>query len=69
MLSKLMYHEFKATRRVFFPAYGIMLALAVISSVFMILSSNLQRLAVPLALLLLAYFCLCLPSAFCRSST
>ena len=55
MLSKLMYHEFKATRRVFFPAYGIMLALAVISSVFMILSSNLQRLAVPLALLLLAY--------------
>ena len=55
MLSKLMYHEFKATRRVFFPAYGIMLALAVISSVFMILSNNLQRLAVPLSLLLLAY--------------
>ena len=54
MLSKLMYHEFKATRRVFFPAYGIMLALAVISSVFMILSNNLQRLAVPLSLLLLA---------------
>jgi len=55
MLSKLMYHEFKATRRVFFPAYGIMIALAVISSVFMILSSSLQRLAVPLTLLLVAY--------------
>ncbi len=55
MLSKLMYHEFKATRRVFFPAYGIMIALAVISSVFMILSSSLQRLTVPLILLLVAY--------------
>lgn len=55
MLSKLMYHEFKATRRVFFPAYGIMIALAVISSIFMILSNSLQRLAVPLTLLLAAY--------------
>jgi len=55
MLSKLMYHEFKATRRVFFPAYGIVLALAVISSIFMILSNSLQRLAVPLTLLLVAY--------------
>ena len=55
MLSKLMYHEFKATRRVFFPAYGIMIALAVISSIFMILSNSLQRLAVPLTLLLVAY--------------
>lgn len=55
MLSKLMYHEFKATRRVFFPAYGIMLALAVISSIFMILSNSLQHLAVPLTLLLVAY--------------
>ena len=55
MLSKLMYHEFKATRRVVFPAYGIVLALAVISSIFMILSNSLQRLAVPLTLLLVAY--------------
>lgn len=55
MLSKLIYHEFKATRRVFFPAYGIVLALAVISSIFMILSNSLQRLAVPLTLLLVAY--------------
>lgn len=51
MLSKLMYHEFKATRRVFFPAYGIMLALAVISSIFMLFSD----LKTPLFLSLTAY--------------
>lgn len=55
MLSKLMYHEFKATRRVFFPAYGIMLALAVISSVFMLLSDKLHQMTTPLVLLLTAY--------------
>lgn len=55
MLSKLMYHEFKATRRVFFPAYGIMLALAVISSVFMLLSGKLNQLMTPFFLLLTAY--------------
>lgn len=55
MLSKLMYHEFKATRRVFFPAYGIMLALAVISSVFMLLSGKLNQLTTPFFLSLVAY--------------
>lgn len=53
MLSKLIRHEFKATRRIFLPFYGLILALAIINAISIALDHSLE--SVPGGLILTAY--------------
>ncbi|MDO4173320.1 MAG: hypothetical protein Q4D42_01025 [Eubacteriales bacterium] len=55
MLSKLIGHEFKATRRIFLPAYGVVLILSILNGIFMALPSNLDHITMPFGVLLTVY--------------
>ncbi len=53
MLSKLINHEFKATRRIFLPFYGLIFALAIINAISIALDHSLESL--PGGWILVAY--------------
>lgn len=55
MLSKLIGYEFRATRRIFFPAYLALLALSVLNAVSFALTSSLDDLSLPSGLLMMVY--------------
>lgn len=55
MLSKLIGYEFKATRRIFLPAYGVVLILSLLNGIFMALPDNLETISMPFGVLLTVY--------------
>ncbi|MDO5783813.1 MAG: hypothetical protein Q4P20_01980 [Eubacteriales bacterium] len=56
MLSKLISYEFKATRRIFLPAYGVLLALSILNGIFIALpDSILDRITMPFGVILTIY--------------
>lgn len=56
MLSKLIGYEFKATRRIFLPAYGVLIVLALLNAVFVALPQDmLSQVETPFAILIIVY--------------
>lgn len=55
MLSKLIGYEFRATRRIFFPAYLALLALSVLNAVSFAMTSHLDSLSLPSGILMVVY--------------
>jgi hypothetical protein len=55
MLKKLIGYEFRATRRVFLPAYLILLALSALNAISFVVTWNLETLTLPSGLLFTAY--------------
>ncbi|MDO4287470.1 MAG: hypothetical protein Q4C40_07080 [Eubacteriales bacterium] len=55
MLSKLIGYELKATRRIFLPAYVVVLILSILNGIFMILPDNLDTITMPFGILLTVY--------------
>lgn len=55
MLSKLIGYEFRATRRIFIPAYLALLALSVLNAVSFALTSSLDHLSLPSGVLMAVY--------------
>lgn len=64
MLSKLIGYEFRATRRIFFPAYLALLALSVLNAVSFALTSSLDDLSLPSGLLMMVYVVAIMAVAF-----
>lgn len=64
MLSKLIGYEFRATRRIFFPAYLALLALSVLNAVSFALTSSLDDLSMPSGLLMMVYVVAIMAVAF-----
>ena len=64
MLSKLIGYEFRATRRIFFPAYLALLALSVLNAVSFALTSSLDDLSLPYGLLMMVYVVAIMAVAF-----
>lgn len=64
MLSKLIGHEFRATRRIFFPAYLALLVLSVLNAVLFALSPNLEHIGLPTGLLVIVYVVVMMAIAF-----
>ena len=56
MLSKLISYEFKATRRLFLPAYGVVLILSILNGIFVALpSSTLDNISAPFGVIMTVY--------------
>lgn len=55
MLSKLIGYEFKATRRIFLPAYAVVLILSLLNGIFMVLPSNREHITMPFGVLITVY--------------
>lgn len=55
MLSKLIGYEFKATRRIFLPAYAVVLILSLLNGIFMVLPSNRENITMPFGVLITVY--------------
>lgn len=64
MLRKLIGYEFRATRRIFFPAYLALLALSVLNAVSFGLTSSLDDLSLPSGLLMMVYVVAIMAVAF-----
>lgn len=64
MLSKLIGYEFRATRRIFFPAYLALLVLSVLNAVSFALSPNLEHISLPTGLLMMVYVVVIMAIAF-----
>lgn len=57
MLSKLIGYEFKSTRRIFLPAYGVMLILALVNAIFIAMPHyTLEHIFAPFGVLMTVYF-------------
>lgn len=63
MLSKLIGYEFKATRRIFLPAYAVVLVLSLLNGIFMALPGNWETISKPFGVLLTVYILALFPSA------
>lgn len=55
MLNKLIGYEFKSTRRIFLPAYAVILLLSIINGVCMLLTNSLDTISAPFGVLLTVY--------------
>lgn len=56
MLSKLISYEFKSTRRIFLPAYGVLLILSILNGVFIALPDNMmEHISTPFGIILTVY--------------
>ena len=64
MLSKLIGYEFRATRRIFVPAYLALLALSVLNAASFALTSSLDDLSLPSGLLMMVYVVAIMAVAF-----
>ena len=52
MLNKLIGYEFKSTRRIFLPAYAVILLLSIVNGVCMLLTNSLDTISAPFGVLL-----------------
>lgn len=55
MLSKLIGYEFKSTRRIFLPAYAVILLLSIVNSIFIALPNAMDSISIPFGILLTVY--------------
>lgn len=55
MLNKLIGYEFKSTRRIFLPAYAVILLLSIVNGICMLLTNSLDTISAPFGVLLTVY--------------